>query len=593
MARRIILVARYYSIEPLGIMYLAGVAKDAGWELKVVLIHEYDFEPLYELVRSWQPDFVGFQIWTGYHLPAFTACDRVQAMGVPVIIGGPHATYFHKECEEHATFVAKGEGFRIFHNILTGEFTEPRTYFDQDWAAGAFPLPDRNVVYEAYPEIGASPIKSIFASVGCPYTCTYCYAPAKNAMYGGFKFNARPVDDLVAEANAIKNAGYPLSMVYFQDDIFGFKLPWLRAFAQKWSQEVKVPFHCQIRLELTQHKVGDERLDLFKQAGCTGITLAIESGNAFLRDQVLFRHMDEDLIVEGCRKILDRGMTLRIEQILAVPFSNSETDLATLDLNHRINPTMAWTSILSPFAGTDMGTIANKFGFYEGNNDDLSESFFDRSVLRHVHGGPDTVDRMAKACGAGPRDRFLLTVETEHLGDSVRVTHPTHGELGVVEFLTPEENEQYRTDCVRLQRLFMWVAKVPGARKLGETLIALPEADWSWRTIGEVTHEHLLDHHDEATLTFWRASLAYEMGFTTPAALPEAIAQNPWFFVFHPAGGLLAQATLDRKVFERSSFLETLDVLGTLSRRHLFHYGLYRIEEGRPAIVTRVFARAA
>jgi hypothetical protein len=32
MRKRIMLVARYYSIEPLGILYLAGVARDMGWD---------------------------------------------------------------------------------------------------------------------------------------------------------------------------------------------------------------------------------------------------------------------------------------------------------------------------------------------------------------------------------------------------------------------------------------------------------------------------------------------------------------------------------------------------------------------------------
>ena len=71
MKKRLILVARYYSIEPLGILYLAGIAKKAGWECKVVLIEGFDFEPLFNTVLQWKPHLVGFQIWTGYHLPAF------------------------------------------------------------------------------------------------------------------------------------------------------------------------------------------------------------------------------------------------------------------------------------------------------------------------------------------------------------------------------------------------------------------------------------------------------------------------------------------------------------------------------------------
>ncbi len=65
MRKRLILVARYYSIEPLGILYLAGAARDLGWDCKIVLVREFDFEPVYDAIRSWQPDLVGFQIWSG------------------------------------------------------------------------------------------------------------------------------------------------------------------------------------------------------------------------------------------------------------------------------------------------------------------------------------------------------------------------------------------------------------------------------------------------------------------------------------------------------------------------------------------------
>jgi anaerobic magnesium-protoporphyrin IX monomethyl ester cyclase len=584
MSKKVILVARYYSIEPLGILYLAGTAKLAGWDCRVVLIHEFDFQPLYDAIREWEPDLVGFQIWTGYHLQAFKACDTVREMGVKVVIGGPHATYSHAECEHHAEWVVKGEGFRIFHNLLSGVIDKQGTLFDMDWAEGNFPLPDRDVVYNVYPEIAHSPIKSIFGSVGCPFTCTYCYAPAKNVMYNGFKLSVRPVDEIVAEAKDIL-ARWPLKMIYFQDDIFGYNIRWLEEFAKKWSVEVGVPFHCQIRLELTRHAAGDKRLDLFVQAGCSGITLAIESGNEFLRDQVLFRHMPDHLILEGCKKILDRGMTLRTEQILAVPFSDLETDLSTLDLNNRINPTMAWTSILAPYAGTDMGTITANYGFYGGNNDDLAESFFDRSVLRHMEGGPRHIQALAEKIETGTRDRILLSTRIEPVTEQVvNVIHDKLGLLGTLSYLSPEANDQYCSDTVRLQRLFNWIAKVPNAAKLGAKLVAVPPSEWSWECVGEITEDHLWASGYGPELGTWRQALAIEMGEPSFGTLPKVIRTNPWFFVFFPAGGSLAQKVVDDGIFEDSSFDTALDRLGTIARRHLFHFGLYKIDVGEEPI---------
>lgn len=581
MRKRILLAARYYSIEPLGILYLTGLARDAGWDASVVLVREHDFEPLYRAIRSEKPDLVGLQIWTGYHLPAFAACDAVRRMGVPVVIGGPHATYFGGECARHADYVIRGGGFGLLKRLLAGELA-PGAHFDVTGREDHFPQPDRAVVYDAYPELGESPIKSLFSSVGCPFTCTYCYAPTFNDMHGGFKLTMRPVDEVIREAQEASTR-WPTQLFYFQDDIWGYDKRWLAEFARRWPEEVGVPFHAQIRLELTRHQAGDERLDLFAQAGCSGITLAIESGNDFLRDHVLFRHMPGELIEEGCAKIMGRGMTLRTEQILAVPFSDTATDLSTVALNGRINPTMMWTSILAPYAGTDMGTIATNFGLYGGNNDDLAESFFDRSVLRHVAGGPRDIEAIVRALGGGPRDRTLLALRaaSHNPGEADIVRTKDRSKVGHITYLSGSENERYCRDVVRIQRLANFLAKVPAAETLGRVVVTVPEREWSWQTLGRTVTRHL--EAAGCDLAGWERSLAAQMGYASPGELPEAVRENPYFFCFFPAGGALATQALESNVFNAPIDM-ALDQLGTLARRHLFAYGLYKIEQGPPPI---------
>lgn len=572
--KRTILVARHYSIEPLGILYLAGKAREVGCECRVVLIRDDDFSPLYAEIAGFRPDVVGFQIWTGGHLPMFKACDQVRRGNTPVLIGGPHATYFGDECLKHAKWVIKGGAFGLFAKLLRGELSSG-LHFDKSGRGERFPRPDRDVVYNMYPELALSSIKSMFGEVGCPFECTYCYAPAFNEMHGGFKLTARPIDDLIIEAQDLISK-WPCEMIYFQDDIFGFNLPWLEEFTERWPKEVGLKFHCQIRLELTKGIGGDRRLDLFAKAGCTGITLAIESGNAFLRDHVLFRHMPDELILEGCKKIMDRGMTLRTEQILAVPFSSSATDLITLDLNSRINPTMAWTSILAPYQGTDMGVITKNFGFYGGNNDDLSDSFFDRSILSHVKGGPLDIEIAVQRSGAGPKEHALLKMRAVRREGSFTadVIHDDKGALGEINFLSDTENRRYQTDSVRLQRLFNFLARVPEAQSLGRKFLEIPEDKWSWEEIGRVTEHHLLDQVGRDTLGSWRKSLAGEMGLSE-ADLPDSIATNPYYFCFFPGGGVLAQSDSDMDV---SNIHEALDNINTKTRRHLFATDLYKVK---------------
>ena len=103
MSKRLILVGKHAVIEPLGILYLLGLARSLGWTCEVVLIRGNDFAPLHDLVASFRPDLVGFSVWTGYHRAAFAAADRVRAAGGAVVYGGPPATHLAHDCAAPAT----------------------------------------------------------------------------------------------------------------------------------------------------------------------------------------------------------------------------------------------------------------------------------------------------------------------------------------------------------------------------------------------------------------------------------------------------------------------------------------------------------
>lgn len=579
---KLILVGRYHIIEPLGLLYLMGVAKDCGWDAEIRLVKDLDFESLVREVERGRPDLVCFSIWTGYHLPAFAACDRMRALRIPLAIGGPHATYFAEECLKHADWVVRHTGFRMLARILRGEL--PRgIHFDPDRGA-RFPVPDRDRVYETYPALGQNPIKSIIASVGCPYKCSYCYAPRANRDHGGFELNLRPVDDVVQEARRIRRR-WPVKMIYFQDDIFGFDIPWLEEFAGKWREQVGIPWHCQIRLELTRDV---RRLDLFREGGCTGITLAIESGNDFLRRFVLHRGMPDDLIVEGCRKIQRLGFSLRTEQILAVPFSDIETDLETLDLNCRIRPDLAWTSILAPYGGTEMGAIAERFGFYRGNNDDLTETFFDRSVLRHAEGGRRAVEPLVRGLSRHHQDNPLLRMQavprTEDVADLYDVPDgmdlqmpPRVGEL---RYLDPAANARYCDQTVMLHDLFYWLAYVPDGALLGREIIGRPREDWTWSMVGQLAEQHLLARGYDWVRGRVRRDLGLA-GYYHPD-VEERMMENPYYFAFLPSGRDLAIQWAREGGFRLSDSRAQFARLSTATRHWLYDHALYRTE---PAVL--------
>ena len=72
--KRLIMVGRWEFIEPLGIIYLAGIAYRLGWEIRIHLVKGSDFGSLIKEVADFKPDIVGFSVWTGQHKRNF--CGR-------------------------------------------------------------------------------------------------------------------------------------------------------------------------------------------------------------------------------------------------------------------------------------------------------------------------------------------------------------------------------------------------------------------------------------------------------------------------------------------------------------------------------------
>src|SRR5262249_53785661 len=135
-----------------------------------------------------------------------------------------------------------------------------------------------------------------------------------------------------------------------------------------------------------------ERLTWMKRGGCTGVTVALESGSYEVRKEVLDRPMRDAHILDGCRNIPEAGLTLRTEQILGVPTRYTQpggsalhVDLKTLELNVLLRPEIAWSAVLAPYGGTELGKLCAELGLYPwerlATNDDVRDSFFDESAL--------------------------------------------------------------------------------------------------------------------------------------------------------------------------------------------------------------------
>ncbi len=496
--RRILFGASYSVIEPLGLLHLAGLARDEGWERKIHLVKDHDFESFFKKVKEYKPNVVGFNVYTGNHLQLHAAFQRLKKdyPNIVTVVGGPHPTYFPAESARNADYVVMSEGFGALRKILRGE-TNPGILPMEE--TERFPHPDRETFYKDYPQHAKSRIKSFISMTGCPYRCTYCYnssepddisAPPeiikkvksgfslnisgkgqKKMGMGGrlFPYNVRSVDDVVNEAAEIVER-WPTEVLYCQDDVHGFDIgEWLPELAKRWKLEVGIPYHAQMRWEMTKE---EKRLDILREAGCFGLTLAIEAADYIIRKEVLDRAMPEEIMFNGMKAVIERGFKVRTEQITGLPYGatsiptkiNLDADLELIELNVKLRemtggPTMAWASTLAPYKGTKLGQYCEDYGYYIGDNSDVPDTFFDRSVLNFLKEwvGPNLINKKNDA--------------------------------GV--WLNSEDIEDYRDKNAELRRLFNFFTIVPEGHKLAETYLKRNEP-FGYARLSRNTKTHLL-----------------------------------------------------------------------------------------------------
>jgi len=488
--KRILFGAKSSIIEPLGLLHLASIAKQEGYEPRIAMIEEKDFSNFDNLIEKLNPDYVGITVYTGNHTQTFEYLDNLRSKNkkVQIVLGGPHATFFPEESSKHADYVVLSEGFNGLRRVLRNEVQRgiiPIVEQEQ------FPPSEREQFYQDHKNHEESPIKSVITQTGCPYRCTYCYNSSTLDSITNFLTpeqekemqkvlgvsktlfpkSQRSVKEILSEVENIKRLSPKTQMIYFQDDVFGTNMEWLKEFAKKYP-DLGLPFHAQLRFEYADPKTthGKERIELLREAGCTGLTFAIESASSIIRKEVLNRHMKEDLMFEVMSNLKKHGYKVRTEQMLGLPCGatseetkiNLESDLETLELNVKLTeqtglPTLAWASIFAPYRGTKIADYCNHHGFYAGGNNDVPDTFFQRSVLNF------------------PK---------KWVGPSLS---PDKKDL----WLPENELEDYRNKMQLLRDLFNYFALIPKGHELAKKFIN--QKDNSFFGLSTTTRRHLYD----------------------------------------------------------------------------------------------------
>ncbi len=243
---------------PLGLGIVAALTP-ASWD--VTLLDETWDPFVYH-----QADLVGITAFTATAPRAYEIAGLYRSRGVPVVMGGIHASMCPAEASRFADCVVKGEAEKVWPQIIADfEAGRLKPYYSGEWGELAGnPVPRRDLFNPGYM------FASVQTSRGCPMNCSFCSVTAFN----GQRYRRRPPAEVLDELCEISQ-----KMVFFVDDnIIGYgeeaRRGALELFKGMVERKLNKWWFCQASINFADD---EEILRWAGRAGCKMVFLGLES----------------------------------------------------------------------------------------------------------------------------------------------------------------------------------------------------------------------------------------------------------------------------------------------------------------------------
>ena len=252
---------KYRVWKPLGLLILARLTPP-DWEVEVI---DENLGPV-DAQTLPRPDLVGITAFTSQATRAYELSALFRAMGVPVVMGGIHATMCLAEALGHADAVVTGEAEAVWPQVLADAQagTLQRVYAGGPVSMAEIP-PARHDLLAGRYQFG-----SIQTTRGCPLNCSFCSVTAFN----GHLFRRRPIENVIAELRQIREK----RILFVDDNLIGTRRDHIaRAkdlFRTMIGEGLTRPWICQATINFADD---EQLLDLAAKAGCMGVFTGFES----------------------------------------------------------------------------------------------------------------------------------------------------------------------------------------------------------------------------------------------------------------------------------------------------------------------------
>lgn len=366
-----------------GLGYISSYIKTDGHDVQLMVIHsQSEYPDIIAKIKEFRPGAVGMAaVETQFHYVKEISALIKGSFDLPVVCGGTYTTLYPEALRESpdldGVFVGESEqAFLEFVNrVEKGEDlrdTPNFAWYDKQTDKvtvndllplvkdlDELPFPDREV-FDYQEIIDRMGYAYFLFNRGCPYQCAYCANHALAKTYGKVSnsLRFRSVENCIAEIREVLTKyNVPSKKVYIGDDIFTSNKKWLYSFLEAFKTEFSdYTFFCCTRSNLAS----DEMFARLKDAGCFRVMMSIESGNDFIRNEIMNRNLSREKIEESFQLAEKYGIETNGMSIIGLPFETREMVMDTIKLVGKCNVTAHGANVFYPYQGTKLRAICEE-----------------------------------------------------------------------------------------------------------------------------------------------------------------------------------------------------------------------------------------